>query len=185
MPIKKIYQDLGLNAAFSRVQVLFESLVPAIYSVNSFSHKLIGFDIFDKFPETNFEDAKKYRDNFVQAASEQSISKEQLLKVLRKKGIDKNVELIEGNVVKSVPEYLEKNPHTRISLLNLDTDIYEAAVPILKYLWPKIFTERILVLDDYGTFPGKNKAVDEYFRNQHVKILKFPFVMTPCYIIKE
>lgn len=43
----------------------------------------------------------------------------------------------------------------------------------------------VLVLDDYGTIPGETKAVDEYFKDQDVKILKFPFAMTPCYIIKE
>jgi len=105
---------------------------------NPFSHKLIGFDTFGAFPETNFEDDKKYRNNFVQTAGEQSISKEQLLEVLRKKGIDKNVELVEGDVVKSIPEYLENNHHLKISLLNLDTDIYEPAVAILEHFWPRI-----------------------------------------------
>lgn len=152
---------------------------------NPFSHKLIGFDTFGPFPETNFEEDKKYRNNFVQSAGKQSISKEQLLEVLRKKGIDKNVELIEGDIVKSVPKYLKKNPHLKISLINLDTDIYEPAVTILKNLWPRIVKRGILILDDYGTFPGETKAADEYFKEQNVKILKFPFAMTPCYIIKE
>ena len=152
---------------------------------NSFSHKLIAFDTFGQFPETNFEEDKKYRNNFVQEAGEQSISKEQLLEVLRKKGVDKNVELVAGNIVKSVPEYLKKNPHLKISLLNLDTDIYEPAVVILKYFWPKIVKKGILILDDYGTYPGETKAVDEFFKDQDVQILKFPISMTPCYIIKD
>lgn len=152
---------------------------------NQFSHQLIGFDIFGAFPETNFEDDKKYRTNFVQAAGEQSISKEQLLEVLRKKGIDKNVELVEGDIVKSVPEYLKENPALKISLLNLDTDIYEPSVTILEYFWPRMVRGGILILDDYGAFPGETKAVDDYFKDKKVKILKFPFAMTPCYIIKE
>lgn len=153
---------------------------------NPFSHKLIGFDIFGPFPETNFEYDKKYRNNLIQAAGEQSISKEQLIEVLKKKGIDKNVELVEGDVVKTIPEYLENNPHLKISLLNLDTDIYEPAVAILEHFWPRIVRGGILILDDYGTFPGETKAVDDYFKkDKNVKILKFPFAMTPCYIIKE
>lgn len=151
---------------------------------NPFSHKLIGFDTFGAFPETRFKADKKYRNNFVQGAGEQSISKEQLIEVLSKKGIYKNVELVEGDVVKTIPEYLEKNPHLKISLLNLDTDIYEPAVTILEHLWPRIVRGGVLILDDYGTFPGETKAVDDYFKNKNVKILKFPFAMTPCYIIK-
>lgn len=152
---------------------------------NPFSHKLIGFDIFGAFPETNFDEDKKYRDHFVQNAGEQSISKEQLIEILNKKGIDKNVELIEGDVVKTIPDYLKKNPHLKISLLNLDTDTYEPAVAILEHLWPRIVRGGVLILDDYDTFPGETKAVDDYFKDKNVKILKFPFAMTPCYIIKE
>lgn len=150
-----------------------------------FSHKLIGFDIFGSFPETNFEEDKKYRDGFIQEAGDQSISKEQLLEVLRKKGIDKNVELVEGDVVKSIPEYLEKNPHLKIALLNMDTDIYEPAVVALKYFWPRIVRGGILITDDYNVFPGETKAVDEFFKDQDVKVLKFPFAQTPCYIVKK
>ncbi|OGE82648.1 MAG: dTDP-6-deoxy-L-hexose 3-O-methyltransferase [Candidatus Doudnabacteria bacterium RIFCSPHIGHO2_01_FULL_49_9] len=152
---------------------------------NSFSHKLIGFDIFGAFPETNFEEDKKYRNNVVQNGGEQSISKEQLIEVLRRKGVEKNVELVEGDVVETIPEYLKNNPHLKISLLNLDTDIYEPAVAILEHLWPRIVRGGVLMLDDYGTFPGETKAVDDYFKDKDVKILKFNFAMTPCYIVKK
>jgi len=29
------------------------------------------------------------------------------------------------------------------------------------------------------------KAADDYMKDKDVKILKFPFAMTPCYIVKE
>lgn len=150
-----------------------------------YSRKLIGFDTFGKFPETKYKDDKKYRDRLVKISGEQSISKEQLLAVLKNKGADKNTELVEGDVVKTIPKYIKENPHLKISLLNLDTDIYEPSVTILKYFWPRIVKGGVLILDDYGVFPGETKAIDEYFKNKNVKILKFPFAMTPCYIIKD
>lgn len=52
---------------------------------NTYSRKMIGFDIFGKFPETEFLEDSKYRDKFVQSAGEESISKEQLYQVLEKK----------------------------------------------------------------------------------------------------
>lgn len=152
---------------------------------NPFSHKVIGFDTFGKFPETKFKEDKKYRKKLVEVSGEQSISKEQLLEVFKKKGIDKNIELVEGDVVKTVPEYLKENPHLKISLLNLDVDIYEPSVVILEYLWPRIVKGGVLILDDYGIFPGETKAADEFFKNKNVTIMKFPFAMTPCYIIKN
>jgi hypothetical protein len=152
---------------------------------NPFSHKIIGFDMFGDFPETGFQEDIEYRERFVRGAGLSSISVEQLNEVLKNKGIDKNVELVAGDITKTVPDYVKKNPHLKISLLNLDTDIYEPAVTILEHLYPRIVKGGVLILDDYGTFPGETKAVDDYFKGTDIKIRKFPFAMTPCYIIKE
>ena len=151
---------------------------------NPFSKKIIGFDTFSKFPETTFQDDNKARNKFISSAGSDSISKEQLLKILDNKGLNKHVDLIEGDITETVPSYVKANPELKISLLNLDTDINEPAVTILEHLYPKITKGGILMLDDYGTHPGETKAVDEYFKNKTVEIKKFSFAMTPCYIIK-
>ncbi|MEZ4900558.1 MAG: TylF/MycF/NovP-related O-methyltransferase [Spirosomataceae bacterium] len=152
---------------------------------SAFSCKLIGFDIFGDFPATQFEEDIQYRERFIKAAGASSIAVEQLKKVLQHKGIDKNIELIAGDITKTLPEYIEKNPQLKVSLINLDTDIYEPSVTILEYLYPRLVKGGVLILDDYGTFPGETKAVDDYFKGQNIRIQKFPFAMTPCYIIKE
>jgi hypothetical protein len=152
---------------------------------NPFSKKIIGFDTFGKFPETSFEDDKKPREQQITSAGLESISKEQFHDVLKHKGIDKNIELIEGDITKTVPDYVKNNPELKISLLNLDTDIYEPAVTILENLYPRITNGGILVLDDYETFPGEAKAVDDYFKDKKIQIQKFSFCMTPCYVIKK
>lgn len=152
---------------------------------NSYSKKIIGFDTFDQFPETSFAADKKNRNKFINDAGSESISKNQLMNVLSYKRTDQNVELIEGNILETLPSYLKDHPELKISLLNLDTDIYEPAVVILKELFPRIVSGGVLILDDYGIFPGETQAVDEYFFNQGVAIRKFPFCMTPCYVVKE
>ena len=75
-------------------------------------------------------------------------------------GFGQSVELVPGDITLTVPEYVKAKPELRISLLNLDTDIYEPAVTILDHLFPRIVRGGILILDDYGTFPGETKAVD-------------------------
>lgn len=151
---------------------------------NCYSKKLVGFDTFSRFPETKFNEDIKYRDQFVQKAGDQSISTSQLKKVLAHKGINQGFELVSGDILETVPQYIQEHPELRISLLNLDTDIYEPAKAILEHLYPKITRGGILVLDDYGTFPGETQAVEEYFAGQNIEIKKFPFCMTPCYIVK-
>ncbi|MGK2963102.1 MAG: TylF/MycF/NovP-related O-methyltransferase [Gemmatimonadaceae bacterium] len=150
-----------------------------------FSRKVIGFDTFGSFPETAFGQDFKRRDGFIAAAGDQSISVEQMQEVLEHKGCARFVELVPGDITKTVPAYVAEHPELRISLLNLDTDIYEPAVTILEHLFPLIVPGGILVLDDYGVFPGETKAVDDYFRGRAVEIRKFPFCMTPCFVVKD
>lgn len=147
--------------------------------------KVIGFDSFAKFPDTYFEPDIKMRTDFVDECGEQSISKEQLLDVLQYKGCEKNVELIAGDITETIPDYIDKNPDLKISLLNLDVDIYEPSVTILEHLYPRLQKGGVLILDDYGVFPGETKAVDDYFKDKKVSIKKFPYSMTPSYLIKE
>lgn len=166
-------------AAFTRFAAFRE------LCANPYSKKLIGFDTFGKFPKTKFSHDKKFRKRCIDAAGPSSISKQQLEEVLSKKGIYRNIELVDGDITMTVPEYVKAHPELKISLLNLDVDIYEPSVTVLKYLYPKITKGGILILDDYGVFPGETKAIDDYFKGIKVKIRKFPFCVTPCYIVKE
>ena len=181
--IKEVPGEIVECGVFKGASLLRFAMFREIFG-NPFSKKIIGFDTFGKFPETNFQDDKKARNKFIDSAGEDSISKDQLFQILNQKNLNRHLNLIEGDITKTVPHYIETNPELKISLLNLDTDIYEPAVSILENLYPRITRGGILMLDDYGTHPGETQAVDEYFENKNVEIKKFPFAMTPCYIVK-
>jgi len=167
------------GASFSRFAVMRELFE------NPFSRKLIGFDIFGKFPKTKFKADKIKRKQFIDSAGTSSISVNQLKQVLNHKGTRRNIDLVKGDITKTVPKYVKSHPELKISLLNLDTDIYEPARVILENLFPLIVKGGILILDDYGSFPGETKAVDEYFNDKNITIENFPFSMTPSFIIKK
>ena len=147
--------------------------------------KVIGFDTFEKFPQTNFKQDFQPRDQFINDAGENCISTEQLQSVLTHKDVKNYVELVKGDITKSVLEYVKKHSDLKISLLNLDVDIYEPSVTILESLYPKLSSGGILILDDYNKFPGETKAVDDYFKDENIEILEFPFSKHPKYIIKK
>ncbi|HEY1537973.1 MAG TPA: TylF/MycF/NovP-related O-methyltransferase [Solirubrobacteraceae bacterium] len=151
---------------------------------NAHGKRIIGFDAFGAFPETAFADDVAHRSEFVATAGESGVSVAQMEEVLRHKGVHENVELIAGDINVTVPEYAARNPELRISLLNLDTDIYEPAVTVLEHLYPRVVRGGVLILDDYTTWPGETAAVDEYFAGQGVTIEKFEFAMTPCFVRK-
>ena len=147
--------------------------------------RLIGFDIFGKFPATDHEADKEPLKRFISNAGDQSISPEDLMRALKNKNTDKNVELVEGDIRQTVPAFVKNHPDLRISLLNLDTDVYEPAVVILEHLFPRISKGGVLVIDDYNAFPGETKAVNDYFSGRDVQIKKFPYSATPHYLVKS
>jgi hypothetical protein len=105
--------------------------------------------------------------------------------VLTHKKVEQNAEFVCEDIPKTVPEYMAQHPELKISLLDLDTNIYEPAVTIPENLYSRIVKGSVLILDNYGTFPGETKAVDDYFKARDVCIQKFSFCMTQDYIIKN
>lgn len=148
------------------------------------SRKVIGFDIFGDFPEAKYEGDKQRRDDFVEETNGgKSISLEEMKELLDKQALSKNVELIKGDILVTLKNYLEKNPHLKVSLLHIDVDLYEPVKEILEQLYDRVSTGGIIILDDYGTFAGTNKAVDDFFNNK-AEVKKLPFSNTISYIVK-
>ena len=151
------------------------------------SRKIVGFDTFGLFPtggrmSSDDEFTMKWNERF----ENEFVSKEELEKYLAFKSIE-NVELIQGNIMETLPEYLKRNPQLRISFLHIDTDVYEPAKLGLELLWERVINQGIIVFDDYGTVEGETVAVDE-FMNDHpgYHLSKFPFSHAkPSFLVKD
>lgn len=91
------------------------------------------------------------------------------------------VELIEGDVLDTIPDYVVRNPGLRISLLNLDLDLYEPTLVALEYLYPLVVPGGLVIVDEYAMpgFPGESRALEEYFGGKIPPLTKFPFTPTP------
>ena len=148
------------------------------------SRKLVGFDIFGAFPKTQFEDDKKYLDNFVNSAGENSIELEEIEKIMNYKNIE-NYKFVKGDINLTIPRYCKENSHQKIALLHIDTDVYEPAVTILENMYEKLVKGGVIIFDDYGTFPGETKAVDDFFKDKKESVQKLPLGLTPSFIIKD
>jgi len=152
---------------------------------NPTAKKIIGFDAFGRFPETEFAADKVWREKFISDSGEEGIDMDQLMTVLNHKGVDQNVELIQGDVCQTIPAYLEKHPELRISLLNIDVDVYEPTLAVLTHLYDRVVKGGVIMLDDYANvFPGANAAVEEFLEGKDVIVKRLPFAVTPCYVVK-
>jgi hypothetical protein len=165
------------GASFVRFAMFRALLGPA-------ARDLVGFDVFGTFPPSRYAPDLAPVERFTRSAGDQSIGLDQLRTVLARKGVDDRVELVEGDVMETVPAYVARHPGLQIALLNLDVDTYEPSAVILEHLYPRIVPGGVLVLDDYQVIPGETKAVDDYFKGQNVRIEKFPFAATPWFLRK-
>ena len=149
------------------------------------SKKIFAFDTFGKFPDPVLADdvksikfKKKFNDG------EKSIKIQELRKILQQKRVNKNIELIKGDIMNTLPKFLEKNPKLKISILNLDVDLYEPSKLVLERLFSKISKGGVLILDNYGVYPGETKIANKFFKDKKEKIQKFRFRKYPAFVIK-
>ncbi|MHC4322565.1 MAG: TylF/MycF/NovP-related O-methyltransferase [Planctomycetota bacterium] len=84
-------------------------------------------------------------------------------------GIDEaDLHFIKGKVEETIPTIIPDEP---ISLLRLDTDWYNSTKHELQYLYPKLVSGGVLIVDDYGDWTGARQAVDEYLELHKIPIL--------------
>lgn len=76
------------------------------------------------------------------------------------------VHLVPGWFQKTVPA--SKKRVRKIALLRLDADWYESTKICLVNFYPLVEPGGYVIVDDYGTWPGAKKAVDEYRRKQGI-----------------
>lgn len=153
---------------------------------NENSRKIIGFDIFGEFPDSEkFESDKEFVENWNDTFKGNFISKLDLEKSFKHKKIE-NVELIKGNIMETLPEYLAKSPYVKIALLHIDVDVYEPSALALELLFDRVVSGGVVVFDDYGTVEGETKAVDEFLKKNPYVLEKFSFSHTkPSFLIKR
>lgn len=166
-----------------------------IFSPTDTLKKVLGFDNFSGFKSFHEKDGPVdgARSKKIGGWSPQEF-KEAFDEILALRKHDQvmthhdRVEIIDGDVCKTVPEYVAKNPGLRISLLNLDVDLYEPTIVALEHLYPLISPGGVVVLDEYALteWAGESAAFDDYFQGKRPKIKKFPWANTPGgYFIKE
>ena len=136
--------------------------------------KLYGFDTFEGMSEPSNHDGiriNKIYQNFKNNNEPWAKASLDDVKNFSKKlfsDIDE-FNFIKGKVEDTLKD--KKNLPDKISLLRLDTDLYESTKIELNILYPLLVEKGILIIDDYGDFPGCRKAVDEYFSDKNVLMI--------------
>ena len=113
--------------------------------------------------------------------------KKDLIKKIKYLNLD-NIEIVEGDFVKSVPKFFSSYNDSIFSV-NMDSDLYESYSIVLPLIYKHLNKKGYVHLDEYYSlkFPGCKIAVDEFCSLNRVKIRKnktFEWEFDRYYLLK-
>ena len=169
----------------------FAQLSAILEPVNH-QRKIIGFDTFEGFPEVHEID-RAGQSPYAHPGGLAVDSMDDLYEAITLFDANRNighipkVELVRGDARVSVPEYLEKNPHTIVSLLYLDIDLYEPTKVALDHFLPRIPKGGIIAFDELNSsiWQGETQAAMEAVGISNLRLVRTPFESCICYAIME
>jgi hypothetical protein len=149
---------------------------------NDDSRKIVGFDAFGPFPGVHEAADAAFVEQWERRAGP-GIPVNTLAAALDHKEF-RNVELIAGDVLDTLPRYIGQHPELKIALLHVDVDVYLPTRVTLESLYDRVLPGGIVILDDYPTVAGATRAVDEFLAGRNVTIQKLPLAHIPSYFVK-
>ena len=151
------------------------------------NRRIIGFDTFEGFAsiDSSADPADISSDNFADTNYEIiSKSLENLDAVRPVNGVNR-FELVKGDIVTSLPKYVDEHPWMTCAMLILDTDLYRPTLTALKTVLPIMPKGAVVVFDEYNyqNFPGETQAVRELLDLNKLQVKKFSYESCTAYAV--
>lgn len=179
LPVKGSIVECGVFRGFGTMSWTKFS---AIMEPTNLMRRVYGFDSFSGFPEVSDKDRAdksshvKEGDLFADSMAEieELVSIQDSTRFLGH--VDKT-HLVKGDATKTIPQFIEENPHLIVSLLFLDFDLYEPTKVALEHIVPRMPKGAVIAFDelDNPLWPGESLAMIEYFRDKPLKIERVDF----------
>jgi Macrocin-O-methyltransferase (TylF) len=159
--------------------LLLFSHLSSIMEPYAINRRIVGFDTFAGFrsiggkadpsdiSEKDFSDASG---TLIERAVE-------LFDMNRAAGHMKRTEIVKGDAITTIPEYVAQHPELTIALLYLDFDVYEPTKAALQHLLPLVCRGGIVAFDEfnYEKFAGETAAFKDVVDVRTVELKRFYF----------
>jgi hypothetical protein len=163
-----------------------------IYEPYNYTRKIIAFDTFEGFPNTDAKDGvdpivkggaygvTAQYENYLSALMSYHESESPLAHIPK-------FELVKGDCVVTLERYLEKHPETIVALAYFDVDLYEPTYKCLELLKKYVTRGSVIGFDElnFEAFPGETVAVRESFGLDRYAIRRSPLSPTASYLVVE
>lgn len=150
----------------------------------NYQRQVVGFDTFSGFPDISQKD--KQSGGKEKNRGDLAVTSQEYLELLEAIALyDMNrflnhmpkATVVKGDIQRTLPKYLKGNPHTLISLLYLDLDLYEPTKLAIRMALPHMSKGAIIAFDELNSakWPGETVAVREAIGLRNLHIERFPF----------
>ena len=171
--------ECGVNHGFG---VMTWAKLSAILEPVNLMRRVYGFDTFEGFPGLSEADMSA-ASSHVKTGDLAADSYEELNELIsvfdstRFLGHVNKVNLIKGDATKTMPQFVQDNPHVVVSLLFLDFDIYEPTKVALETFLPRMPAGAVIAFDelDNPLWPGETLAMLETLAKRRLKIERLDF----------
>lgn len=164
LPVKGSVVECGVYRGFG---LMSWAKLSAILEPENLTRRVYGFDTFEGFPSVGEKDG-----NNVQTPANGELNADchdELTDLIKQFDADRflghipKVEMVRGDMVKTIPEFLEHHKHLVVSLLFLDCDLYEPTKVAIEHFIPRMPKGSVLAFDelDNPLWPGETLALCE------------------------
>lgn len=179
----KIPGDIIEFGCWKGANLMLISKVLEIYAPMTMKH-VYGFDLFEGLDFFAPEDGSaklekgKYKGDDLH-----------LEKIISLFDLNEKTKLVKGNIMETLPKFIKENSYIKLSVVFIDTDLYDSTKIILNTLSKHLVKGGIFVLDEWNTekYPGETIATSE-FLEENGELFKLKSVensLQPSLIIEK
>lgn len=150
-----------------------------IHEPYNHSRRIVGFDTFGGFAGVEQADGGFSQDGDYATASGYEEELTEILSLHESFSPIAQIrkfELVKGDVVETLPHWLEANPHAIVAMAIFDMDIFKPTRVALETILPRLVKGSMLVFDELNCphFPGETQAVMEVLGLNNLRLERFP-----------
>jgi hypothetical protein len=164
IPVKGSVVECGVFRGFG---LMTWAKLSAMLEPENLTRRVYGFDTFQGFPSIATEDQSTFTDS--QPGDLCADSYQELQQLVQEYDRDRflghisKVELVRGDMAKTIPEFMTTHPHLVVSLLFLDADMFEPTKVALEHFLPRMPKGAVIAFDelDNPIWPGETLGAIE------------------------
>ncbi len=188
LPIKGSIVECGVYRGFS---LMSWAKLSAILEPENLTRRVYGFDTFAGFPSIHGRDRSALTD--AEPGGLSANSYDELTALIGEYDADRflghvsKVELVRGDIVETIPRFVESHSHLLVALLFIDCDLFEPTRVALEHFLPRMQKGAIVAFDDLDNplWPGETLALLESRGVKGMALQRFEWDPYMAYVVVD